>query len=184
MPRVHIPEEAADSPTGYVYSQYVPKIGAAAAGLSVAVYEHSLLSPREMEGARYRTAQINGCSMCLEHRAVHNDTHLAGTHEFERPMHTRGALPDEAFYEAVADWRHSPVFSPRERLTIAFAERIGLEPRSFDGDEAFWGELHAHFTDAVIVDLTLSCASWVAMGRVTHILGLDDHCRVPQPVAA
>ena len=53
MPRVHVPAEAAEFPTGYVFSQYVPKIGAAAAGFSVSVYEHSLLSPREMGPERF-----------------------------------------------------------------------------------------------------------------------------------
>lgn len=185
MPRVHIPAEAAEAPTRYVYSQYVPKIGAAAAGFSVAVYEHSLLSPREMEGARYRTAQINGCTMCMEHRASRYDTHLPGSPvAMERPMHTRGELPGEDFYESVKAWRTSPMFSPRERLAIEFAERMGQQPQSFQGDEPFWASLHAEFSDAEIVDLTLSVASWIAMGRATHVLGLDDHCRLPQPVAA
>jgi alkylhydroperoxidase family enzyme len=185
MPRVHVPAEAAEFPTGYVFSQYVPKIGAAAAGFSVSVYEHSLLSPREMEGARYRTAQINGCTMCLEHRASRYDTHLPGSPvPLERPMHTRGALPDEAFYEAVEDWRASPMFSARERLAIEFAERMGQQPQSFEGDEAFWARLHAEFSDAEIVDLTLSVASWIAMGRATHVLGLDDRCGVPRAAAA
>jgi alkylhydroperoxidase family enzyme len=185
MPRVHVPAEAAGFPTGYVYSQYAPKIGAAAAGFSVSVYEHSLLSPREMEGARYRTAQINGCTMCMDHRASKYDTHLPGaTEALERPMHTRGPLPGEEFYAAVKEWRTSPMFSTRERLTIEFSERMGQQPQSFQGDEAFWTRLHAAFSDAEIVDLTLSVASWIAMGRATHVLGLDDHCRVSSAAAA
>src|SRR5260221_7092874 len=102
-----------------------------------------------MEGARYRTAQINGCSMCAEHRAYTYDTHLPGSPvPLERPMHTRGQLPDEAYYQAVAEWRSSPVFSPRERLAIDFAERMGLDPQGFKADEEFWARLHAHYSDA------------------------------------
>ena len=185
MVRVHVPAEHAEFPTRYVYSHYAPKIGAAAAGFSVAVYEHSLLTPREMEGARYRTAQINGCSLCAEHRAYLYDTHLPGSPTpLERPMHSRGEIPQEHFYEAVAGWRESTIFSPRERLTIEFAERMGLEPQSFKEDEAFWARLHANFSEAEIVDLTFACASWVAMGRVTHVLELDSHCHLPAAVAA
>ena len=185
MARVHIPDIPGEMPTRYVYGELAPKIGAAAAGYSVAVYEHSLLSPREMEGARYRTAQINGCTLCAEHRAYLYDTHLPGSPTpLERPMHSRGEIPQEDFYDAVAGWRTSAMFSERERLAIEFAERMGLEPQSFQGDEAFWARLHAHYTDREIVDLTLSVASWVAAGRVTHILELDAHCHLPGALAA
>jgi alkylhydroperoxidase family enzyme len=184
MARVHIPDDAA-FPAAYVFSHYAQKLGAAGSAFSVSVYEHTLLSAREMEGARYRIAQINGCTLCAEHRAGKYDTHLPGSSvPMARPMHTRGEIPDEAFYEAVNDWRTSPTFSARERLAIEFAERMGERPRSFENDEAFWARLHANFTDEQIVDLTLSVASWVAMGRVTHILELDSACTLPKAAAA
>ena len=69
MPRVHVPDAYAADPSAYVWSHYAPEIGAAAGGYSRAVYEKSLLSHREMEAARMRTAQINGCLLCLGMRA-------------------------------------------------------------------------------------------------------------------
>ena len=184
MPQVHVPDHI-DYPTGYVYSHYAPELGAAGSAFSMAVYRHSKLSLREMEGARYRIALTNGCVMCQAHRPLEFDalTEAHGT-PLERPMASRGEVPDEAFYAAVAGWRGSDTFSPRERLAIEFAERIGEAPRSFEGDAAFWARLHALFTDAEIVDLTFSTASWVAMGRVTHVLELDSHCAAPAAVAA
>lgn len=185
MAQVHVPDEAADFPTAYVFSHYAPRIGAAGAAFSMAVYEHTTLSVREMEGARYRTALINGCILCQAHRPLDFDTHLAERSKpLERPMGSRGEIPGEDFYTAVESWRASSLFSPRERLAIEFAERMGEHPRSFEGDKAFWEKLHALFTDNEVVDLTLSVASWIAMGRATHILELDQACAMPATAAA
>ena len=184
MPRVPVPASE-PYPTGYVYSHYAPELGAAASGFSMAVYRHSKLSLREMEAARYRIALINGCIMCQAHRPLEFDALTAGHGTpLERPMASRGEVPDEAFYAAVHDWRASPLFTERERLALDFAERIAEQPRSFEGDEAFWDDLHAHYSDAEIVDLTFSTASWVAMGRVTHVLELDDTCARSERIAA
>jgi alkylhydroperoxidase family enzyme len=53
-----------------------------------------------------------------------------------------------------------------------------------DSDEDFWSALKANFTDAEIVDLTFSVGSWVALGRLTHILDLDGVCMVTFPQSA
>ena len=84
--------------------------------------------------------------------------------------------PDEAFYAAVLNWRDATEFSPRERLAIEYAERLGETPQSMDTDEAFWTAMHTHFSDREIVDLTFSIGSWMALGRFTHVLALDGVC--------
>lgn len=179
MPRVHVPAEYADDPSAYVWSRYAPEIGAAAGGYSRAVYEHSTMSLREMEAARIRTAHINGCMLCIGMRASRD---LAG--HLERSggnpsiaVSSRGdPEPDEAFYAAVLDWRTSDAFSPREQLAIEYAERLGEAPKSMDEDEVFWSRMHANFSDAEIVDMTFSIGSWIALGRLTHVLKLDGVC--------
>src|SRR3546814_17141107 len=70
MPRVHVPDEHQHDPSAYVWTAYAPEIGAAAANYSRTVYERSTLSLREMEAARIRTADINGCHRCLGMRAA------------------------------------------------------------------------------------------------------------------
>src|SRR3546814_12005211 len=70
MPRVHVPDEHQHDPSAYVWTAYAPEIGAAAANYSRTVYERSTLSLREMEAARLRTADINGCTPCLGMRAA------------------------------------------------------------------------------------------------------------------
>jgi alkylhydroperoxidase family enzyme len=84
-----------------------------------------------------------------------------------------GAAPDDTFYAAVDQWRSADCFSQRERIAIEHSERMAEDPRGFADDEAYWSRLHAAFSDDEIVDLTLSVAAWMAMGRVTHVLELD-----------
>jgi len=187
MPRVHVPESHAADPSAYVWTAYAPEIGAAAAAYSLAVYEHSKLSLRELEAARIRTAQINGCKLCMGMRAsrdLQGHIERSGGNPAISVVARGGAAPDEAFYAAVADWKTSDAFSPRERLVIEFADRFGAAPRSMDTDEEFWRALKANFSDAEIVDLTFSVGSWVALGRLTHILDLDGVCMVTFPQGA
>jgi alkylhydroperoxidase family enzyme len=186
MPRVHVPDSHADDPSAFVWARYAPEIGAAAGAFSRAVYENSSLSLREMEAARMRTAQINGCKLCIGMRAARDlEGHLArnGGHP-EKAVSARGnPVPDEAFYAAVEQWREAPCFSPRERLAIEYAERLGAAPQSMEQDEDFWARLHAHFSDAEIVDMTFSIASWIGFGRLTHALELDGVCMPTARVA-
>ncbi|KLI62894.1 carboxymuconolactone decarboxylase family protein [Aurantiacibacter marinus] len=184
MPRITIPQEHAHDPLGYTWSKFTPEIGAAAAAYSLAVYEHSQLSMREMEAARMRTAHINGCNLCRDMRAERD---LAGHIErsggdAEKAAQVRdNTPPDEKFYADIADWRNSDSFSPREKLAIEFAERFGEAPQSMDEDEDFWAAMHEHFSDTEIVDLTFAIGSWVALGRFTHILALDGVCMPTMP---
>jgi len=88
-------------------------------------------------------------------------------------------VPEEAFYRAIGQWRDSPLFSARERIALEFAERIATGPQGLAADDAFWIRARALFNDTESVDLTLSVASWMAMGRATHVLGLDRGCPFP-----
>jgi alkylhydroperoxidase family enzyme len=179
MAQVHIPTEHESDPLGYTLSTYAPEIGTAAGAYATAVYQSAQLSQRIIEAARYRTALINGCMVCQSFRAArHLDDYLSSVGgDASRSVVARGgAAPDEAFYAAVLDWRHSPLFDARERLAIEYAERMGLEPQGFAGDDVFWSALHAAYSDAEIVSLTLAIGAWIALGRVTHILELDTVC--------
>lgn len=178
MARVSVPDTGDDLPdTTKAFRAYAPEIGAAAEAYSRAVYQSSLLTAREMEGARYRTAQINGCHVCQSFRSDNLRGHLDGLGgDISKSPIGRGPAPEEPFYEAVANWKTSPLFSDRERIAIEMAERMGERPKSMEGDEIFWSRVHDHFTDREIVDLTLSIASWMAMGRVVHTLEMDQVC--------
>jgi alkylhydroperoxidase family enzyme len=178
MIRIDVPPAQGHDPYGYAGATHAQEIMAAAGAFSKAVYTHSRLSLREFEGARSRTAQINGCLVCQAFRAARDAPAMFAANGV-RPPHLvsdNGPAPDEAFYAAVADWRTASVFSDRERLAIEFAERFAEEPKALSADEAFWVRARALFDDGEIVDLAHSVAAWVGLGRVAHVLGFDTVC--------
>lgn len=181
MPRVAVPG-GCDESAGTVL-HYRRRQAEAGFGFSSAVYQHTGLPFRIVEAARYRTAQLNGCITCQTWRAERDLAPVLsakGGNPAESFIARGDPAPDEAFYAAVEDWRNASVFSERERLAIEFAERMGLQPRSFEEDEPFWERMHQAFSDGEIVDLTLSVASWIALGRTLHVLQLDPQvCAAP-----
>jgi alkylhydroperoxidase family enzyme len=184
MPRVTVPAEHAADPSAYVWGTLAPNVGPVAGAYSRAVYENSSMTLREMEAARMRTAQINGCLLCMDMRAARDlEGHLERSGgDPARSVSARGGpAPDETFYAAVGDWRSATCFSPREKLAIEYAERLGEAPRSMAGDEDFWARMHAAFSDAEIVDMTFAIGSWIAFGRLTHALELDGVCMPTMP---
>lgn len=178
MPRIRLPESNEWNLFKVATDAYAPEIGTAASAYSLAVYQHSRLTCREVEAARYRTAQLNGCKICQASRgAVDIKDYLAqnGRDAARSPL-SRGPAPDEAFYAAVSDWATSPLFSERERLAIELADRMGQRPHSMEHDESFWQRMHAAYGDRDIFDLTTSIASWIALGRIAHTLQFDEVC--------
>lgn len=147
-------------PIAYVWGEMVPGIGPAAAGLSLAVYEHTTLGLREFEAARLRIAQINGCVFCLDWRTERD-----------------GEKVEESFAEAVEQWRTTDAFDDRTRLAAEFAERYAIDHHGIDQD--FWDRMSAHYTDGEIVELSMCLGSWLAFGRLNHVLGLDTACVLP-----
>jgi len=171
--RIELPEDHQIQPLGHLAESYAPEIVRAGMNLSKTTYERSKLSMREFEGARYRTALINGCELCQNFR-------VARDRADEGPSVTKnGPAPDEAFYQAVHDYRASPVLSEREKLAIEYAEGMGLDPQALAVNEDFFARFKAAFSDDEIVDLSFCIACWMGIGRVAHVLGLDDVCAIP-----
>ncbi|MER6136116.1 carboxymuconolactone decarboxylase family protein [Streptomyces sp. NPDC001815] len=157
---MHVDVPEGKNPIEYVWGEMVPGIGPAAANFSLAVYSHTTLGLREFEAARLRTAQINGCLFCLDWRTERD-----------------GQKVEEGFADAVLQWRTTDGFDDRTRLAAEYAERYALDHHGLD--EEFWGRMTAHFGQAEIVELTMSLGSWLAFGRLNHVLGLDAMCVLP-----
>ncbi|MFL6091070.1 MAG: carboxymuconolactone decarboxylase family protein [Aeromicrobium sp.] len=121
------------------------------------MYTRGLLSVREREAARISIARINNCNICLNLRS---DEGL-----------------DEAFYDGAGR-------SIREELAAEFATRFASDHLAIDDE--LWSRLHGAYSDDELVDLGLSVASWLALGRVNQVFGVDGACRIPprgyQPV--
>ncbi|MDD3797960.1 MAG: carboxymuconolactone decarboxylase family protein [Novosphingobium sp.] len=178
MLRITLPDGEGSDPYSFAARTYATEIMAAADKFSKAVYQHSMLTLREFEGARLRIAQINGCIVCQGFRAARDARSMFAATGL-RPAHMvsdNGPAPDEEFYDAVEDWRNAGVFSPRERLAIEYAERFAEEPKVLAEDEGFWERAHALFSDAELVDLSHCVAAWMGLGRIAHVLGFDSVC--------
>ncbi|WP_109510323.1 carboxymuconolactone decarboxylase family protein [Nocardioides speluncae] len=150
-------------PIGWVWGDLVPGIGPAAANLALNVYSHSTLGLREFEAARLRIAQVNGCLFCLDWRTDRD-----------------GEKVEESFADAVLDWRTTPDFDDRTRLAAEYAERYALDHHALDED--FWARMKQHYSERDIVELTMCLGSWLAFGRLNHVLGLDAACVLPSSV--
>ncbi|MGC5010704.1 carboxymuconolactone decarboxylase family protein [Streptosporangium sp. DT93] len=149
----------------YVWGEMIPGIGPAASRFSMAVYAHTTLGLREFEAARLRIAQINGCVFCLDWRTERD-----------------GEKVEDGFADAVAQWRTTGAFDDRTRLAAEYAERYALDHRGLDDE--FWTRMTARYSQPEIVELSMSLGSWLAFGRLNHVLGLDTVCvltRGPSP---
>ncbi|HEX4539771.1 MAG TPA: hypothetical protein VH112_05945 [Acidimicrobiales bacterium] len=81
----------------------------------------------------------------------------------------------EEFYRHVAEYRTAD-YSEQERLAIEYAERFVLDHTRIDDD--FFIRLRESFTDAEILDLTICVATFLGLGRLLRVLGIDETCQV------
>ena len=81
----------------------------------------------------------------------------------------------EDFYRHVAD-EHGYDYSEQERLAIEYAERFVLDHTRIGDD--FFARLRQCFSDAEILDLTVCIATFLGLGRLLRVLGIDETCEV------
>lgn len=150
-------------PIMHVWGDMVPHIGVAASKFSMAVYAHTTLGLREFEAARLRIAQVNGCLFCQDWRTERD-----------------GATVEDGFDDAVEHWRTAPGLDDRTRLAAEYAERYAVDHHGLDDE--FWGRMKAAYSDREIVELSMCLGSWLAFGRLNHVLGLDAECALTSHV--
>ena len=162
MARLDLPGEGSDLERVWSLS---PDLGAAVGALASKVGGKGLaLSWRVREAARMRIAQINGCNICMAWRVP-----SLARHGVDEELYAHVEQPDNGEY------------STQERLAIEYAEKFALDHRSLD--DAFFARMRAEFTDQEIFELTVCIGDWVAFGRMTAVLDLDEACEWAPPVA-
>ena len=78
-------------------------------------------------------------------------------------------LTDE-LYNAVANYETDARFTAREKLAIEYAEVFATDHTSI-GDP-FFDRLKVHFSDAEILELTITIGYCVGIGRAFHVLDI------------
>ena len=85
----------------------------------------------------------------------------------------------EDMYAHVAEHRDHDEYSGAEQIAIEYAERFALA--HLELDDEFFVCLREHFSDADILDLTICIADFLAFGRLTEVLRLDQECSLEVP---
>ena len=85
----------------------------------------------------------------------------------------------EEMYAHVAEHRDHDEYSGAEQIAIEYAERFALA--HLELDDEFFVRLREHFSDADILDLTICIADFLAFGRLTEVLRLDQECSLEFP---
>jgi AhpD family alkylhydroperoxidase len=119
-----------------------PKVAPDAYRAMLALEEYtssSGIEPALLELVRLRASYLNGCAFCVD-------------------MHTkdaRAAGETEQRLYAVAVWRDTPFFTPRERGALAWTEAVTELGREGVPDDVYEA-VRAQFDDAELVRLTMA----------------------------
>lgn len=99
---------------------------------------------------KLRTSQINGCAYCLD---MHwKDLRAIGENE-------------QRLYSLDA-WRECPYYTDRERAALAWTEAVTLITNGHVPDGVY-EEVHPHFSEKELADLTLAIATINAWNRLS-----------------
>src|SRR6188508_3391246 len=120
------------------YTKASPAALKAMYGLQAAVNASGLESSLQ-ELIKLRVSQINGCAFCI-------DMHF-------REATAKGEKPERLYL--LDAWRESPVYTPRERAALSWAESLTLVSQTHVPDDVF-AEARKHFEEAELVNLTLA----------------------------
>jgi len=82
----------------------------------------------------------------------------------------------EDLYHHVHDWATTDGFSPAEKLAAEYAERFALDHQGLD--DAFWDRMRAVFSSQEIMELTITIAFCIGIGRTLTVLDIAHDCEV------
>ena len=131
------------------HRELAPEAFAAMLALSEAIKRSTLGKPL-LALVDCRVSQLNGCAFCLD-------------------MHTRELLAAGESLQRIAclpAWRETPLYTPRERAALQWAESLTLL-RESQAPQADFDALREHFSDREIAELSYAIAqinSWNRLG--------------------
>jgi alkylhydroperoxidase family enzyme len=85
----------------------------------------------------------------------------------------------EAKVAQLANWRDSALFSEPERVALEYAERVTITGQTVD--DALFGRLKQHYSEAQIVELTAAIALENFRSKFNPALGIEAQgfCMIP-----
>src|SRR5262249_60998933 len=100
--------------------------------------------------AHIKPSRTNECKYCATHTSIYGQALGVSEAQLE-------AMQGNA-------WRDSPLFSEREKATIAWAEAVTRNTAK--SDRALWDTMKRLFSDAEIVEITLASAMFNMINRL------------------
>ncbi len=82
----------------------------------------------------------------------------------------------EDLYHRVAEYADIEAFSEAEKAAAEYAERFALDHTNLDDE--FWARLRRLFSAREILDLTVTIAFCVGIGRTLAVLDVAHDCEV------
>ncbi len=111
--------------------------------------QNSGLSLGLLELVKIRVSQINACAFCI---AMHV------------PLARKHGVGDDQLH-LLAAWREAPIYSPRERTALAWAEAL-THLAGGDVSDGVYAEMGRHFSDKEVADLSFAVAEINAWNRL------------------
>lgn len=135
-----------------------PQLLKALIGVYEAFAAASTVKRKHIELGILIVSRVNACEYCLLHH-----TPLA---------HAAGLTAEQLKCIQRGDWQaHRELWCEQEWLIIAYAERMTREPHKIE--DGFFANLHCHFDDQQIVEMTMRFALCSAWNKFNDALGLD-----------
>jgi AhpD family alkylhydroperoxidase len=124
--------------------------GAIKAMLGISTYlAKSTVEKNLLHLMEYRVSQINGCAYCLD---MHS-----------KDLRHEGETEQRIYM--ISAWEETPLYTPRERAALAYAESVTNLGDGHVPDEIF-AQVRNEFTDEELIDLTLAIAMINSWNRI------------------
>jgi AhpD family alkylhydroperoxidase len=138
------------------YTNLAPEAYARLSALGHYINTETSLEPVLLGMVYLRASLLNGCGFCI------------GMHTAELKKHHE----PQTRIDAVADWRRSDAFTPRERAALAWTEVVTNIQQGHASDEAY-AAVNEFFEGKDLADLTFAIANINAWNRLGIAFGME-----------
>ena len=80
----------------------------------------------------------------------------------------------------MAEWRTYEGYTEAERVALEFAEKFAIDHKKLD--DAFFSRMREHFSDEEVVEISFCVGTWLTLGRITMVMGVNTSCPLRLPL--